>query len=80
MDSAAAIARRRGGLPADAPLRVFPRVHPLDRLRPPGSSESRGAAGASLLADSWGPAGRLAIRLGLSPHGPLVLPGTWLFE
>jgi protease-4 len=80
MDSAAAIARRRGGLPADAPLRVFPRVHPLDRLRPPGSSESRGAAAASLLADSWGPAGRLAIRLGLSPHGPLVLPGTWLFE
>src|SRR5580704_17796619 len=80
IDRAAAIARRRAGLPATAPLRVFPRVHPLDRLRPPGSSESRGAAAASLLADSWGPAGRLAMRLGLSPHGPLMLPGTWLFE
>jgi len=80
IDRAAAIARRRGGLPADAPLRVYPRVRPLDRLRPPGSSESRGAAAASLLADSWGPAGRLAMRLGLSPNGPLMLPGTWLFE
>jgi protease IV len=80
IDRAAAIARRRAGLPATAPLRVFPRVRPIDRLRPPGSSESRGAAAASLLADSWGPAGSLAARLGLSPHGPLMLPGTWLFE
>jgi protease IV len=85
LEQAAAIARRRAGLPATAPLRVFPRVRPIDRLRPPGSSESRGAAAASrlagsLLADTWGPAGHLAARLGLSPHGPLMLPGTWLFE
>jgi protease-4 len=80
IDRAAAAARRRAGLAAGAPLRVFPRVRPIDRLRPPGSSESRGAAGASLLADAWGPAGHLAARLGLSPHGPLTLPGTWLFE
>jgi protease IV len=80
IDRAAAIARRRAGLPPAAPLRVFPRVRPIDRLRPPGSSESRGAAAASLLADSWGPAGNLAAKLGLSPHGPLMLPGTWVFE
>ncbi|HEY2315106.1 MAG TPA: signal peptide peptidase SppA [Streptosporangiaceae bacterium] len=80
VDRAAAIARRRAGLPDSAPLRVFPRVHPLDRLRPPASSESRGATAASLLADSWGPAGHLVRRLGLPPHGPLMLPGSWLFE
>jgi protease IV len=80
IDRAAAVARRRAGLPATAPLRVFPRVRPIDRLRPPGSSESRGATAASLLADAWGPAGHLVARLGLSPHGPLTLPGTWLFE
>jgi protease IV len=82
MDRAAAIARRRAGLPATAPLRVYPRVRPIDRLRPPGSSESRGAAAASarLLADSWGPAWQLASRLGLSPHGPLMLPGDWVLE
>jgi protease IV len=80
IDQAAAIARRRAGLPATAPLRVFPRVRPIDRLRPPGSSESRVATAASLLADSWGPAGHVAARLGLSPHGPLTLSGTWLFE
>src|SRR5580693_368796 len=80
IDRAAAIARRRAGLSPTAPLRVFPRVRPIDRLRPPGSSESRGAAAARLLADSWGPAGHLAARLGLSTDGPLMLPGTWVFE
>ncbi len=80
MEEAASIARRRAGLPVTAPLRVFPRVRPIDRLRPAASSESRGAASASLLADTWGPAGQLAARLGLSPHGPLMLPGTWKFE
>jgi protease IV len=77
---AAAIARRRAGLPAAAPLRTFPRMRPIDRLRPAASSESRGAASASLLADAWGPAGQLATRLGLWPHGPLMLPGNWTFE
>ena len=80
MEEAAAIARRRAGLPATAPLRIFPRVRPIDRLRPAASSESRGAASARLLADTWGPAGQLAARLGLSPHGPLMLPGSWTFE
>ncbi len=80
MDKAAAIARRRGGLPDSAPVRVFPHVSPLDRLRPAESSESRGAAAATLFADAWGPAWQLAMRAGLSPYGPLALPGTWLFE
>jgi protease IV len=85
LDRALAVARGRAGLPDSAPVRAYPRVRPLDRLRPAASSESRGAAGASLLvpglmAESWGPAWRLAARAGLSPHGPLALPGSWTFE
>jgi protease IV len=80
LDRAAAIARRRAGLPDSAPLRIFPRTRPIDRLRPPASSESRGAAAASVLADSWGPAWELALRAGLSPYGPLTLPGNWILE
>jgi protease-4 len=82
VDQATAVARRRAGLPADAPVRVYPRVHPMDRLRSPASSESHGAATAdvSLLADSWGPVWQLATRLGLSAAGPLMLPGDWIIE
>jgi protease-4 len=79
VERATAIARRRAGLPATAPVHVYPRARPLDRLRPPSSSESHGAD-ASLLADSWGPVGQLATRLGLSAAGPLMLPGNWIFE
>ena len=78
--AAAGIARRRAGLPADAPLRVYPRLTPLDQLRVPGSSESRPAAAPALdlgFADAWGPAWRLAARAGLPPYGPLMLPGRW---
>jgi protease IV len=81
MDRAAAIARRRAGLPATAPLRIYPRSSPLDRLR--RSSDSRQAAllpGASLLAEAWGPVWRLANQAGLTPYGPLILPGPWTFE
>jgi protease IV len=76
---AAEIARRRAGLPAGAPLRAFPRQSPLDQLRPPESSESRPAAVALDLgfAGAWGPAWRLAAAAGLSPYGPLILPGRW---
>jgi len=80
LDRAAAIARRRAGLPATAPLRVFPRVRPADRLRPPASSESRGAAAAGALTEAWGPLAQLAARAGLSARGPLLLPGHWVFE
>jgi protease IV len=80
LDRAAAIARTRAGLPATAPLRVYPRSRPLDRLRPPGSSDGRGAAAGSLIPDAWGPVAQLAARAGLSLHGPLMLPGSWTFE
>jgi len=83
MQAAAEIARRRAGLPADAPLRGYPRLTPLDQLRPPTSSESRPAAAAAFdlgFADAWGPAWRLAARAGLPPYGPLMLPGTWTFN
>ncbi len=82
---AIAIARKRAGLPADAPARSYPRLGPLDQLRPAESSESRPAARgqvgagalAALFADGWGPAWRFAAAAGLPPHGPLTLPGIW---
>ena len=80
LDRAAAIVRRRAGLPESAPLRIFPRMRPIDRLRPAASSESRGAATAGVLFDAWGPAWQLAARASLPPYGPLMLPGTWIFE
>jgi protease-4 len=83
LDRAAAIARTRAGLPATAQLRVYPRSRPLDRLRPQGSSEGRGAASAaaaSLIPDAWGPVTQLAARAGLGVYGPLMLPGPWTFE
>jgi protease IV len=80
MAAAAEIARRRAGLPTGAPLRIWPRLTPLDQLRPPESSEARPAAAAALdfgFADGWGPAWRLAAYAGLPPYGPLMLPGVW---
>src|ERR1700691_5947559 len=81
LHTAAEIARRRAGLPADAPLRVYPRYTTLDQLRQPESSEARPAAADALWsADGWGPAWRLAARAGLPPYGPLMLPGTWIIS
>jgi protease-4 len=82
---ATAIARKRAGLPADAPVRIYPRLGPLDQLRPAESSEARPAARgqvgagslAALFADGWGPAWRFAAAAGLPPYGPLTLPGVW---
>ena len=79
------IARRRGGLPADAPVRVFPRLGPLDQLRPAESSEALPAAATGVglsglfaaFSDGWGPAWHIAARAGLPPYGPLMLPGYW---
>jgi protease-4 len=76
LDRAAAIARTRAGLPMSAPLRGYPRNRPLDRFRPPGSSDRAGA----LLAESWGPVWRLAAQAGLPSYGPLTLAGSWIFE
>jgi protease-4 len=86
MAEAAEIVRRRAGLPAGAPLRTWPRVSPLDQLRPAESSESRPAAAAGLDFGlpggyaGWGPAWRLAAKAGLPPYGPLMLPGTWVIS
>ncbi|HEY6495097.1 MAG TPA: signal peptide peptidase SppA [Trebonia sp.] len=85
---AVAIARKRAGLPDDAPVRAFPRLSPLDQLRPAESSEARPAARAqlgagtlaALFADGWGPAWRFAAAAGLPPYGPLTLPGTWIIS
>jgi protease IV len=87
---AVAIARKRAGLPADAPVRIYPRLGPLDQLRPAESSEAKPAARAklgagtlgagtlaALFADGWGPAWRFAAAAGLPPYGPLTLPGMW---
>ncbi|MBW8484444.1 signal peptide peptidase SppA [Actinomadura parmotrematis] len=75
LDTALDLARKRAGLPADAPVRSFPHSSPLDRLRPPDSSEDRTAAAARF--DGWGSLGGVAARLGLPAAGPLTLPGTW---
>jgi protease IV len=77
---AAALARRKAGLPEDTPLRPYPHVTPLQRLRPPASSEEHSAASARVLAESWGPVWRLAAEAGLPPFGPLLLPGQWLIR
>jgi protease-4 len=90
LNEAVAIARKRAGLPDDAPVRVYPRLGALDQLRPAESSEARPAARArlsagtlgagalaALFADGWGPAWRFAAAAGLPPYGPLTLPGTW---
>jgi protease-4 len=83
LDTALAAARQKASLPQSAGVRLFPRSHPLDRLRPPDSSEARPAAAAGLgelFAESWGPVSRLAAAAGLPPQGPLMLPGRWLIQ
>jgi protease-4 len=80
LDDAVALARRKAMLPDSAPLRGFPRVTPLDRLRRPESSEDFAAAGPGLLAESWGPVWRLAAGAGLPPFGPLHLAIPWTFQ
>jgi protease IV len=47
IEQAAEVARRRAGLPPTAPLVHFPRIGPLDRLRPPSNSDDRRAAAAA---------------------------------
>jgi protease-4 len=73
MERAAALARERAGLPADAPLRPYPQVSLAGRLRPPRSSEDKRAA-AQAMVESWGSLAGLAERAGLPAAGPLALP------
>jgi protease IV len=49
LEVAACRARGRAGLPAEAPLRLYPRASPLDRVRPPGSSDYLSAWSARAL-------------------------------
>ncbi|MBB5132629.1 protease-4 [Thermocatellispora tengchongensis] len=77
LEDALALARKKAGLPADAPVRTYPRMNPLERLLPPESSEDKAAALARIRLEAWGPLTRLATDLGLPAHGPLLLPGTW---
>ncbi|WP_229690901.1 signal peptide peptidase SppA, partial [Sphaerisporangium melleum] len=77
LEDALAIARDRAGLPKDATVRAYPRMHPLERLRPPESSEDKAAALAQVRLEAWGPLAHLAAELGLPAHGPLMLPGWW---
>jgi protease-4 len=73
LDRAAAIARQRAGLPADAPLRRWPALGAVERVRPPRSSESPAAAAATHVA-GWGSLAAAAARLGLPAGGPLIMP------
>jgi protease-4 len=68
---AAAIARERGKLPADAPVRPALHVPPLARLkRPTSSDDPRTAATVS----AWGDLAGLAAAIGLPAGGPLRMP------
>ena len=50
------------------------------RARPRPPCSRRASVCAALLAEAWGPVWRLAARAGLSPYGPLMLPGSWTFD
>jgi protease-4 len=77
LEDALAMARKRAGLADDAPVRTYPRLNPLERLRGPESSEDKSAALARIRMDAWGPLARLSAELGLPAVGPLVLPGWY---
>ncbi|GIH72394.1 S49 family peptidase [Sphaerimonospora thailandensis] len=77
LEDALVLARRRADLPTTTPVRTYPRMHPLERLIPPESSEDRSASGARVRLEAWGPVARIAADLGLPVYGPLVLPGWW---
>ncbi|HEX9033029.1 MAG TPA: signal peptide peptidase SppA [Streptosporangiaceae bacterium] len=57
IEDAAEIARSRAALPASAPLVHYPKLGPLERVRPASNSEDRRAAAGAWLAD----AGRAAV-------------------
>ncbi|WP_283134088.1 signal peptide peptidase SppA [Rhizohabitans arisaemae] len=77
LEDAMSIARKRAGLPIDAHVRTYPRMHPLERLRQPDSSDDKSAALSRLRLEAWGPLAHVAAQLGLPASGPLILPGNW---
>ncbi|MEU1389925.1 MULTISPECIES: signal peptide peptidase SppA [unclassified Nonomuraea] len=80
LEHALGLARERAGLADDAPVRVYPRLNPLERLRGPESSEDKSAALARVRLDAWGPLARLSAELGLPAAGPLSLPGWYVIR
>ncbi|MFI7609726.1 signal peptide peptidase SppA [Nonomuraea terrae] len=80
LEDALALARKRVRLSEDAPVRVYPRMNPLERLRGPDSSEDKSAALARLRLDAWGPFARLSAELGLPAVGPLILPAWYVIR
>ncbi|TDD35097.1 signal peptide peptidase SppA [Nonomuraea terrae] len=80
LEDALALARKRARLSDDAPVRVYPRMNPLERLRGPDSSEDKSAALARLRLDAWGPFARLSAELGLPAVGPLILPAWYVIR
>jgi protease-4 len=71
------IARERAGLGDDAPLRPAVTVPPIARLKPPRSSEDpRAAASLSVAMSGWGDLADIAVGLGFSSLGPLVMDGV----
>ncbi|MFI7112956.1 signal peptide peptidase SppA [Nonomuraea sp. NPDC050227] len=80
LEHALGLARERAGLADDAPVRVYPRINPLERLRGPESSEDKSAALARMRLDAWGPLARLSAELGLPATGPLSLPGWYVIR
>ncbi|MEV4370433.1 signal peptide peptidase SppA [Nonomuraea sp. NPDC049637] len=80
LEHALGLARERARLADDAPVRVYPRLNPLERLRGPESSEDKSAALARMRLDAWGPLARLSAELGLPAAGPLSLPGWYIIR
>ncbi|MFI7639537.1 signal peptide peptidase SppA [Nonomuraea sp. NPDC049400] len=80
LEDALALARKRTGLADDAPVRTYPRLNPLERLRGPESSEDKSAALARIRLDAWGPLARLSAELGLPAAGPLLLPDWYVIR
>ncbi|MEV1167775.1 signal peptide peptidase SppA [Nonomuraea sp. NPDC049784] len=80
LEDALALARKRAGLADDAPVRTYPRLNPLERLRGPESSEDKSAALARIRLDAWGPLARLSAELGLPAAGPLLLPDWYVIR
>ncbi|WP_030456527.1 signal peptide peptidase SppA [Herbidospora cretacea] len=80
IEDALAEARKRAGLAADAPVRSYPKINPLERLMPAESSEDKTAATARVRLEAWGPLAAFAAELGLPAAGPLVLPGQWVIR
>jgi protease-4 len=77
VEEAADIARRRAGLPATAPVVHFPRLRPLDRIRPPSNSEDRRAA-VLAMASGAGPFGQLGpLGPAATAAGAALLAESW---